>query len=111
MSLALLTDPRKDLVNLNAVLPQVNHRRQIHMQPVTSILKRTRSQNDISNLYPSLYCKSQKKEEDKTKKSQSIQEKKKSFSSVNKPPPTGEKLSSSKQNSRKAIPINFSNGD
>ena len=28
-----------------------------------------------------------------------------------KPPPTGEKLSSSKQNSRKAIPINFSNGD
>ena len=50
-----MTDPRRDLINLTAVLPQVNHRRQVHTKPVTSIIKRSRSQNDISTLYPSMY--------------------------------------------------------
>jgi hypothetical protein len=50
-----MTDPRRDLINLTAVLPQVNHRRQVHTRPVTSIIKRSRSQNDISTLYPSMY--------------------------------------------------------
>jgi hypothetical protein len=53
--LTQLTDPKRDLVSLTAVLPQVNHRRSAAVQRVESIMKKTRSTNDISNLYPSQY--------------------------------------------------------
>jgi hypothetical protein len=55
--LTQLTDPKRDLVSLTAVLPQVNHRRSAAVQRVESIMKKTRSTNDISNLYPSQYSK------------------------------------------------------
>jgi len=38
-----MTDPKRDLINLTAVLPQVNHRRQVHTRPVNSIIRRSRS--------------------------------------------------------------------
>lgn len=59
LGLAEMTDPRRDLINLAAVLPQVNHRRSNHVQRVESIMKKNRSTNDISNLYPSMYAKNQ----------------------------------------------------
>ena len=55
LSLALMTDPRRDLVNLTAVKPQVNHHRAQHISPLRSIIKKSRSINDISNIYASMY--------------------------------------------------------
>lgn len=55
LSLAQMTDPRRDLVNLTAIKPQANHRRSHHVSPVTPIIRKARSLNDISNLYPSMY--------------------------------------------------------
>lgn len=51
--LALMTNPLKDLINLTAILPQANHRRTANMP--ASAIKKTRSLNDISNIYPSMY--------------------------------------------------------
>ena len=53
--LAEMTDPRKDLINLKAVHPQMNHRRSVHMHATTPIIKKNQNLNDISNLYPSMY--------------------------------------------------------
>lgn len=55
LSLALMTEPRRDLVNQQAVKPQVNHHRTQHITPVKSIIRRARSMNDISNIYGSMY--------------------------------------------------------
>ena len=53
-NLAEMSDPRKDLINLGAVHIQSNHRRQILNVP--PIIKKTKSLNDISGLYPSMYA-------------------------------------------------------
>lgn len=50
-----MTDPRKDLVNLKAVPPQLNHRRSASLQQVSSIIRKSKSKVDISTLYPSMY--------------------------------------------------------
>lgn len=57
LSLAQMTDPRRDLVNLSAVKPQVNHHRTQHISPLKSIIKKSKSINDISNIYASQYQK------------------------------------------------------
>ena len=41
--LAEMTDPRKDLVNLRAVPPQLNHRRAASIQNVKPIIRKSRS--------------------------------------------------------------------
>ena len=53
--LARMTDPKKDLVNLRAVPPQLNHRRSASVQPVRGIIRKSKSKVDISTLYPSMY--------------------------------------------------------
>lgn len=113
--LAVMTDPRKDLINLGAVLPQVNHRRQIHQKPVTPIIRKARSQNDISTLYPSMYTKkpapsaqlrpqggNSSHDFGSSQPHQNLQ------NDSGKPPP---RSGSMKTQPRKAIPINPTPGD
>ena len=56
LSLTELTNPKRDLINLTAVIPQANHRKHL-FRSTTPIIKKNRNLNDISNLYPSLYTK------------------------------------------------------
>lgn len=51
-NLAEMTDPRRDLINLRAVPQQQNH---IRHNTYDGIIKKSRSLNDISSLYPSMY--------------------------------------------------------
>ena len=50
-----MTEPRRDLVNQQAVKPQVNHHRAQHITAVKPIIRKARSINDISNIYVSMY--------------------------------------------------------
>ena len=109
-----MTDPRRDLINLTAVLPQVNHRRQVHTRPVTSIIKRSRSQNDISTLYPSMYT--QKKQPMVQLSNQSEGSRKTGASDARPPIDAGSedqrRAGSAKASQpRKAVPIEPTSGD
>jgi len=53
--IAEMTDARRDLIHLKAVHPQLYHRRT--SQSHTPIIRRSKSLNSISNLYPSQYAK------------------------------------------------------
>ena len=68
--IAEMTDPKKDLVNLRAVPPQLNHRRAAQNQNVKPIIRKSRSQIDISNLYPSMYAKQSLANQNSSSKSQ-----------------------------------------
>lgn len=73
--LAEMTNPLKDLINLKAVYPQLNHRRQVHVNPVTPIMRRARSINDITVRYPSMYAKKEQKPLHSRRSEQDISEK------------------------------------
>jgi hypothetical protein len=56
LPLATLTEARCDLVNLDVIKPQVNHRRAAQLQTHQPIMRRSRSFSDVSQIYPSVYA-------------------------------------------------------